>query len=93
VILKSTDRQLDSVEDQLRQARSAALDTWLKGLRAKLTLARYPEPTATVAAPTAAPLPTTVPTYAPGPPTPVPTTAPITTTDTLSNTGTLTNTK
>lgn len=95
-IIKVTSRQVDSKEDQLRTARSAALDKWVQAQRAKDQVQRFLDVTETPAVPTAPPEPTTPPTYVPGPPTAVPTlaptTAPITGTGTLSDTGTLTNT-
>ena len=95
-ILKTTERSIPSREDQLRQARTAELDRWLAGKRKAGQVQRFPEPTATLAAPTTPPAPSASPVYQPGPPTAAPTmaptTGPITNTGTLSNTGTLTGT-
>lgn len=75
-IITVTDRETASLEDQLREARSEALDSWIGEKRVEFVVQRFPEPTATVAAPTTVPLPTEVPTYLPGPPTPLPTVTP-----------------
>jgi hypothetical protein len=96
VILKTTERTVPSREDQLRQARTAELDRWLAARRAAVQVRRFPEPTATLAAPTTPPAPTVPPVYQPGPPTVAPTfpptTGPITDTGTLSDTNTLAGT-
>ncbi|HMQ35568.1 MAG TPA: peptidylprolyl isomerase [Chloroflexaceae bacterium] len=69
-IIEVTGRDVPSEEEQLRQARTEALDAWVEEQRAQIGVARFPEPTATPPGePTAAPIPTPVPTFAPGPPT------------------------
>jgi parvulin-like peptidyl-prolyl isomerase len=89
-ILKTTERTVAPREEQLRQARTAELDRWLAAQRAKGQVQRFPEPTATLAAPTTPPAPTLSPVYVPGPPTAAPTLAP--TTGTITDTGTLSET-
>ncbi len=75
-ILEVTAQSVPSPEDQLRQARTKALDDWLVEQRATVGARRFPEPTPTPTLAPTVPAPTPVPTYLPGPPTPVPTPEP-----------------
>ncbi|WP_238613244.1 peptidylprolyl isomerase [Candidatus Oscillochloris fontis] len=73
-ILEVTDRTVPTLEDQLREARTKALDDWLTQQRTTIAVQRFPAPTAT---PDLGPATATVvPTYMPGPPTPMPTPIP-----------------
>ena len=72
-IITVTARELPPEDQQLREARTKALDAWLTEQRTLINVARFPEPTPTLtAAPTVA-TPSTVPTFAAGPPTTTPT--------------------
>jgi len=75
-IITVTERQVDSVEEQLRVARTEALDKWVEEQRAAIGVQRFPEPTPSPTALPEEPTPSTVPTYLPGPPTPEPTLEP-----------------
>lgn len=72
-IIEVTERQVPTKDEQLRDARTKALDTWLVEQRAAIATERFPAqtPSPTVAAP-----PSVVPIYEPGPPTQVPTPLP-----------------
>lgn len=75
-IIEVTSRDVPSEEQQLREARTEAFDTWVEEQRAALEIARFPEPSPTPSvAPTEA-VPTAVPTFLPGPPTAAPTETP-----------------
>lgn len=78
-ILQVTDRSVPDREDQLRDARTEALNEWLEERRTQATVKRFPEPTATPTpeGPTPTEAPTPEPTYLPGPPTPAPTETPV----------------
>ena len=67
---------MPSEEDQLREARTEALDAWVAEQRAALNVQRFPEPTATPTALPELPVPSATPVYAPGPPTALPTATP-----------------
>jgi parvulin-like peptidyl-prolyl isomerase len=72
-VIEVTDREVPPVEDQLREARTTALDEWIVEQRDAIDTQRFPEPTPSpTVAPTEA-VPTLVPTFLPGPPTPEPT--------------------
>ncbi len=72
-IIKVTTREVPAEDQQLRDARTKALDAWVAEQRKAISVARFPEltPTANVA-PTVA-TPTAVPTFVAGPPTVTPT--------------------
>ncbi len=72
-VLEVTLREIPSTEDQLREARTKALDDWVAEQRTALGVARFPEPTPTATLPPTTPTPTSVPTFQPGPPTALPT--------------------
>jgi parvulin-like peptidyl-prolyl isomerase len=72
-VIEVTDREVPTTEEQLRDARTAALDKWLAEQRTAIAVERFPAQTPS---PTAPSTPTTVPTYLPGPPTAVPTPEP-----------------
>ena len=72
-VITVTARELPPEDQQLREARTKALDAWLAEQRTLINVARFPEPTPTLtAAPTVA-TPSTVPTFVAGPPTITPT--------------------
>ena len=72
-IITVTARELPAEDQQLREARTKALDAWLAEQRTLINVARFPEPTPTLtAAPTVA-TPSIVPTFVAGPPTMTPT--------------------
>jgi hypothetical protein len=73
-IIEVTDREIPTREEQLRDARTKALDKWLADQRAAIASERFPAQTPTPAG--AGETPTAVPTYLPGPPTEVPTPEP-----------------
>ncbi|EFO79130.1 PpiC-type peptidyl-prolyl cis-trans isomerase [Oscillochloris trichoides DG-6] len=73
-ILEVTDRTVPTEEDQLREARTKALDDWLTQQRSAIAVQRFPAPTAT---PDPGPATATaIPTFMAGPPTPMPTPIP-----------------
>jgi parvulin-like peptidyl-prolyl isomerase len=72
-VIEVTERDVPSEEQQLRQARTEALDTWVEEQRAAATVQRFPEPTVTPTVAPTEPVPSPVPTFLPGPPTAVPT--------------------
>jgi hypothetical protein len=69
-----TDRQVPTREEQLRDARTKALDKWLADQRTAIANERFPAQTPTPAG--GSETPTAVPTYLPGPPTAAPTPLP-----------------
>ncbi|NTW00426.1 MAG: peptidylprolyl isomerase [Oscillochloris sp.] len=73
-IIEVTERQVPAKDEQLRDARTKALDTWLTEQRTKIAAQRFPTQTPTPSDVTETP--TTVPTYVPGPPTEMPTLEP-----------------
>jgi parvulin-like peptidyl-prolyl isomerase len=73
-IIEVSKREVPPRDEQLRDARTEALDTWLAEQRAAITSERFPAQTPTPAVD--AETPTAVPTYLPGPPTQVPTVEP-----------------
>lgn len=75
-IIQVTNRDVPTVEAQLREARTTALDKWVEEQRAAIGVQRFPEPTATATVLPTTEAPTAVPTYLPGPPTPEPTATP-----------------
>lgn len=75
-IIEVTSRDVPSEEDQLREARTEALDAWVAEQRATIGVQRFPEPTATATSLPQLPVPSATPVYAPGPPTAVPTETP-----------------
>jgi hypothetical protein len=78
-VVQLVDRTFDTREDQLRQARTEAFDTWLNEQRAQVSVQRFPPVSPSPTAPptgTPAPLPTQD-LGAPPPPTEIPTPAPI----------------
>jgi parvulin-like peptidyl-prolyl isomerase len=72
-IVEVLSRDVPSEEDQLREARTEALDAWVEEQRAAIGVRRFPEPTATATALPELPVPSATPVYAPGPPTAAPT--------------------
>jgi parvulin-like peptidyl-prolyl isomerase len=94
-IIQVTDREIGTEDEQLRTARSDALDEWLEQQRAAAQISPMSTPTPQ---PPEAEQGTTLdatpePTYMPGPPTPLPTPGPVeplTGTDSLTNTGVIT---
>jgi hypothetical protein len=74
-IIEVTERQVPAKDEQLRDARTKALDKWLADQRAATSTQRFPPQTPS---PTAGgtTTPTAIPTYLPGPPTQVPTPQP-----------------
>ncbi|NTU83682.1 MAG: peptidylprolyl isomerase [Chloroflexales bacterium] len=75
-IIKVTDRDVPSEEQQLRDARTKALDDWVAEQRTAIGVARFPEPTPTATVDPTAQAPTAVPTFVAGPPTAAPTETP-----------------
>lgn len=73
-IIEVTDQDIPTREEQLREARTKALDDWLAQQRAAISTQRFPPQTPTPTA--SAETPTAEPTYLPGPPTEVPTATP-----------------
>jgi parvulin-like peptidyl-prolyl isomerase len=76
-VIEVTEREVPPLETQLREARSTAFDEWLESQRARIAVARFPEPTQTPTALPTIPPPTLVPTFLPGPPTALPTETPV----------------
>lgn len=76
-IIEVTDRDIPSEEQQLREARTEALDAWVEEQRERLGVARFPESTPTPPAVPTEPIPTPEPTFVPGPPTAAPTETPL----------------
>ncbi len=72
-IIEVTGRDVPPEDQQLREARTEALDTWVEEQRAQIAVARFPEPTPTTPAEPTTEAPTAVPVFAPGPPTAEPT--------------------
>lgn len=72
-ILTVTQRDVPATDQQLRDARTKAIDAWLAEQRTKAQIQRFPALTPTPVEPTTIATPTTVPIFIPGPPTPVPT--------------------
>lgn len=72
-VIQVTDRQLPDREEQLRQARTEALDAWVGEQREAIMIERFPEPTPSPTLAPTEPVPTAEPIYLPGPPTPLPT--------------------
>ena len=72
-IIMVTARELPPEDQQLREARTKALDAWLAEQRTLISVARFPEPTPTLTAATTVATPSTVPTFVAGPPTITPT--------------------
>lgn len=72
-VIEVTRRDVPSEERQLREARTAAFDSWVAARRAASEVRRFPEPTPSPTAVPTEPVPTPEPTFLPGPPTPVPT--------------------
>lgn len=75
-VIEVTDREVPPREDQLREARTTALDEWLAEQREAIVTQRFPEPTPSPTVAPTEPVPTAVPTFLPGPPTPEPTPIP-----------------
>jgi hypothetical protein len=74
-IIEVTERQVPTKDEQLRDARTKALDKWLADQRAVISSERFPAQTPSPT-PGTTTTPTVVPTYLPGPPTQVPTPEP-----------------
>jgi hypothetical protein len=75
-VIEVTDRDVPPREDQLREARTTALDEWVAEQRETIGAQRFPEPTPSPTVVPTEPVPTLVPTFLPGPPTPEPTPTP-----------------
>ncbi|NJL04933.1 MAG: peptidylprolyl isomerase [Chloroflexaceae bacterium] len=68
-IIEVTSRDAPDLEQQLREARRAAFDTWREEQRTALNATRIPAPTPDPEAAPSEDLPTPAPTFQPGPPT------------------------
>jgi parvulin-like peptidyl-prolyl isomerase len=74
-IIEVTERDVPTKDEQLRDARTKALDKWLADQKAAVSTQRFPPQTPSPTAGTTT-TPTVIPTYLPGPPTQVPTPEP-----------------